>query len=71
MAPPPCFAAIDILTGIVMGDHYSPRRREFVDFMKEVVALYPGREIHVILNKLGTHKPKHDAWLLTPSQRTS
>jgi transposase len=59
------FAALDVLTGIVMGGHYSRRRRrEFLDFMNEVVALYPGREIHVILDNLSTHKPKHDAWLL-------
>ena len=36
--------------------------------MNEVLALYPGREIHVILDNLNTHKPKHDAWRLgTPT----
>jgi hypothetical protein len=28
-----------------------------------VVAEYPGREIHVILDNLNTHKPKRDMWL--------
>src|SRR6266404_3670993 len=39
------------------------RRREFLDFMNEIVALYPQRELHVILDNLNTHKPKHDRWL--------
>jgi hypothetical protein len=26
-------------------------------------AEHPGREIHVILDNLNTHKPKHDRWL--------
>jgi len=25
----------------------APRRREFLDFMNELVALYPGKELHV------------------------
>lgn len=59
------FAALNVLTGTVLGGHYGRRRRrEFVDFMNEVVARYPGQEIHVILDNLSTHKPKHDAWLL-------
>jgi transposase len=58
------FAALNVLTGTVVGGHYNRRRRrEFLDFMNDVVALYPGREIHVILDNLSTHKPKHDAWL--------
>ena len=58
------FAALNVLTGTVVGGHYNRRRRrEFLDFMNEVLALYPGREIHVILDNLNTHKPKHDAWL--------
>ena len=32
--------------------------------MNEVVASYPpDQEIHVILDNLNTHKPKHDQWL--------
>ena len=31
--------------------------------MNEIVRLYPSQEIHVILDNLSTHKPKHDQWL--------
>jgi transposase len=31
--------------------------------MNKVVANEPGREIHVILDNLNTHKPKRDLWL--------
>ena len=31
--------------------------------MNEVVAAYPGRDIHVVLDNLNTHKPKRDRWL--------
>jgi transposase len=31
--------------------------------MNEIVAAHPGREIHVILDNLNTHKPKNDRWL--------
>ena len=36
---------------------------EFLDFMNTVVAAYPEREIHVVLDNLSTHKPKRDIWL--------
>lgn len=58
------FTALNVLSGKVKGRHYKRRRRrEFLDFMNDVVAGYPGREIHVILDNLNTHKPKHDRWL--------
>jgi transposase len=58
------FAALNVLTGTVHGVHTQRRRREeFLAFMNEVVGDYPGREIHVVLDNLSTHKPKHDAWL--------
>ncbi len=58
------FAALDIITGQVKAGHYKRRRRrEFLDFMNEVVSDYPDREIHVILDNLNTHKPKDDRWL--------
>lgn len=58
------FAALDVATGQVQTGHYSRRRRrEFLDFMNEVVAENPGRELHVILDNLNTHKPKRDRWL--------
>lgn len=58
------FAALDIATGQVKTGHYARRRRrEFLDFMNDVVATNPGREIHVVLDNLNTHKPKRDRWL--------
>ena len=39
------------------------RRREFLDFMNRIVAQYPDMELHVVLDNLNTHKPKHDRWL--------
>jgi transposase len=58
------FAALDLASGAVVGRHYKRRRRvEFLDFMNKVVATYPEREIHVVLDNLSTHKPKRDMWL--------
>ena len=58
------FAALEITTGLVKTAHYPRRRRrEFLDFMNEIVAAHPGREIHVVLDNLNTHKPKKDRWL--------
>jgi transposase len=58
------FAALEIATGLVKTGHYQRRRRvEFLDFMNRVVADHGGPEIHVILDNLNTHKPKHDRWL--------
>jgi transposase len=58
------FAALEISTGQVQAVHYSRRRRrEFLDFMNELVSGHPGREIHVVLDNLNTHKPKDDRWL--------
>ena len=57
------FAALDTATGLVKTGHYRRRRRvEFLDFMNRLVAEQAGREIHVILDNLNTHKPKHDRW---------
>src|SRR5438067_2160381 len=58
------FAALEITTGLVKTAHYQRRRRrEFLDFMNEIVTAHPDREIHVILDNLNTHKPKDDRWL--------
>jgi len=59
------FAALDTVTGMVKGGHYNRRRRrEFLDFMNEVIADYDDdTEIHVVLDNLNTHKPKDDRWL--------
>jgi len=59
------FGALEVATGQVKAGHYRRRRRrEFLDFMNEVVTEYPpDKELHVILDNLNTHKPKHDRWL--------
>jgi transposase len=58
------FAALDVATGKVTGRHYKRRRRlEFLDFMNRIVKLYEGKEIHVVIDNLSTHKPKRDLWL--------
>lgn len=58
------FAALEVHTGIAHIGHYRRRRRrEFLDFMNRLVAQYTNTELHVILDNLSTHKPKHDRWL--------
>lgn len=58
------FAALDVATGMVQTGHYHRRRRrEFLDFMNDVVANQEDKEIHVVLDNLSTHKPKEDRWL--------
>src|SRR5579863_9103979 len=58
------FAAFDIATGQVVAGHYNRRRRrEFLDFMNQIVTAYPDRDLHVVLDNLNTHKPKQDRWL--------
>jgi len=58
------FAALEVATGLVRtGHHQRRRRREFLEFMNQLVAAYPETELHVILDNLNTHKPKHDRWL--------
>lgn len=58
------FAAFEVATGKVTAAHKKRRRRvEFLDFMNDVVAGYPGRDLHVILDNLNTHKPPNDCWL--------
>lgn len=58
------FAALEVHTGITHIRHSRRRRRrEFLDFMNRLVAIYPGTELHVVLDNLNIHKPKHDRWL--------
>lgn len=58
------FAAFEVQTGKVQGMHTKRRRREeFLAFMNDIIAVYSGQEIHVVLDNLNTHKPKHDQWL--------
>jgi len=58
------FAALEVATGQVTAGHYRRRRRrDFLDFMNQIVGLYEGLELHIILDNLNTHKPKRDRWL--------
>ena len=58
------FTALETATGQVIAGHYQRRRRvEFLDFMNRVIRAHPGREVHVVLDNLSTHKPKRDMWL--------
>ena len=58
------FAALTVATGMVKAGHFKRRRRrEFLQFMNEVIADYPDQEVHVILDNLNTHKPKQEQWL--------
>jgi len=59
------FAALEVATGLVHAGHYKRRRRrEFLDFMNQILDLYgPATELHVILDNLSTHKIKRDRWL--------
>jgi transposase len=62
------FAALNVGTGEITGQHHKRRRRvEFLAFMNRVVAQHEGKQIHVILDNLSTHKPKRDMWLKTAS----
>jgi transposase len=58
------FAALEVATGQVKAGHFHRRRRrDFLAFLNEVVAAYPQRQLHVIVDNLNTHKPKQDRWL--------
>ena len=57
------FAALNVTTGQVTGGHFKRKRRvDFLKFMDQLVAQYPGKELHVILDNLSTHKVKKEAW---------
>ena len=57
------FAALEVATGKVTAAHSKRRRRiEFLGFMNSLVAAFPDRELHVILDNLNTHK-KNERWL--------
>ena len=57
------FAALEVATGKVIATHSKRRRRvEFLGFMDSLVAAFPDRELHVILDNLNTHK-KNERWL--------
>jgi transposase len=47
------FAALDIATGQVIAGRYNRRRRrEFLDFMNQIVSGYPDRDLHVVLDQV-------------------
>src|SRR3974390_2579599 len=57
------FAALNVASGWIIAEHSKRRRRvEFLGFMNRLVAAFPGRELHVILDNLNTHK-KNERWL--------
>jgi transposase len=57
------FAALEVATGKVRTSHKKRRRRvEFLAFVNEVTAAYPGKRLDVIVDNLNTHKPKNDRW---------
>lgn len=57
------FTALEVASGLVRAGHYRRRRRvEFLDFMNRLLAAYPHRTLHVILDNLNIHKPKCDRW---------
>ncbi len=58
------FAALEVSTGLIKTNQYQRRRRkEFLSFMNDVIKQYEGKQVHVVLDNLSTHKPKHDRWL--------
>jgi hypothetical protein len=63
-----CLLQIDTGGGdrTVHSGHYRRRRRrEFLDFMNQLVSIYPGKELHLVLDNLNTHQPKQNRWLKT------
>ena len=60
------FAALDVLTGNVIGRCFDRRRTtEFITFMSQVLRQYPqDKEIHVVLDNLSTHNNEDvEVWL--------
>ncbi len=57
------FAALNVATGQVLGGHFKRKRRvEFLAFMDRLVAAHPGKELHVILDNLSTHRVEQKPW---------
>ncbi len=56
--------ALAVMTGQLQEGHAQQRcRRQFLDFMNDVLDSRPGKKIHVVLNHLSVNKPKWDRWL--------
>jgi hypothetical protein len=64
------FAALDVATGRIIAEYSKRRRVEFLGFMNSVVAAFPDRGLHVILDNLNTHK-KNERWLKKPPMSIS
>jgi hypothetical protein len=60
------FAALEVATGNVTGRCFD-RHREFLAFLKLVARRHPRRELHVVLDNYGTHKPPQSAAGWTPT----
>jgi transposase len=57
------FAALNVATGQVQAGHYQRKRRvEFLNFMDQIVAAHPNKEIHVVLDNLSTHRLDKERW---------
>jgi hypothetical protein len=57
-------AALDVIIEQVQAGHTQHRcRRQFLDFMNDIVAYRRAQTIHVILSSLNTRKAKWDRWL--------
>lgn len=55
------FAALNVATGQVAADCFPRKRRdEFLRFLEKLVRLYPGKELHLVLDNLSVHKLKED-----------
>src|SRR5580698_6374669 len=49
--------------GHLVGEDSRKERKISGAVTNQIVAAYPEREIHVVLDNLSTHKPKRDVWL--------
>ena len=62
------FAALNVATGQIQASTYKRKRRaEFLDFMDQLVAAHPGKELHVILDNYSSHKIEKESWALKHS----
>lgn len=66
------FAALDVGTGQVIGECKPTRNgNDFLAFMKKVVKAHRGKQLHVVLDNLSTHKtPDVQKWLTANPQVT-
>lgn len=66
------FAALEVATGKIIAAHSKRRRRvEFLDVRNNVIAAFPGRRLHVILDNLNTHRKTNIGSRPTPARNFS